>query len=118
MSQSLTDVTAKEVFAQFKRYVLELDEPIGALLPKIRDNAIFYRSVIEGASNSASILSRLELFIYRTSTLESEVVKPFVLWLYDPYRETISDEQREKALAAVESWLVKKGVRASKHEKL
>lgn len=114
ISQSLKDVPAKEVFAQFKRHITDLDEPIEALLPKIRESAKFYRSITERASNSTSILSRLELFIYRTSTLESEVVKPFVLWLYDPNRTPIPDDQRNMALASVESWLVRRiCVRAS-----
>jgi hypothetical protein len=114
IAQSLKDVTAKEVFGQFKRHVADSNEPIDALLPKIRRNAEIYRSFTERAWSSTNILSRLELFIYRTSTLESEVVKPLVLWLEDPDRATVPSEQREKCLATVESWLIRRTcVRAS-----
>lgn len=114
IAQSLKDVTAKEVFSQFKRHVTESNEPIDALLPKIRRNADIYRSFTERAWSSTNILSRLELFIYRTSMLDSEVVKPLVLWLEDPDRSPIAPEQRDKCLATVESWLIRRTcVRAS-----
>jgi uncharacterized protein with ParB-like and HNH nuclease domain len=61
IAQSLKDVTAKEVFGQFKRHVADSNEPIDALLPKIRRNAEIYRSFTERAWSSTNILSRLEL---------------------------------------------------------
>lgn len=114
IAQSLKDVTAKEVFAQFKRHVAENGEPIDALLPRIQKNAAIYRAFTEKASSPTNVLSRLELFIYRTSTLESEVVKPLVLWLEDPDLPAIPSHQRDKCLSVVESWLIRRTcVRAS-----
>src|SRR4029453_33568 len=51
---------------------------------------------------------RFGLFMYRTSVLESEVVKPFVLFLIDPEESAVPDEQLVKALNAVESWMVRR----------
>ncbi len=114
IAQSLRDVTAKEVFAQFKRHVSDNDEPIDSLLPRIKRNAEIYRSFTERSWSSTNVLNRLELFIYRTSTLESEVVKPLVLWLEDPNRQRVPTDQRDKCLATVESWLIRRTcVRAS-----
>jgi hypothetical protein len=114
IAHSLKDVPAKEVFGQFKRHVSDSGEPIEKLLPRIQSNAELYRSMTLAAQNPTSILSRLELFIYRTATLESEVVKPFVLWLHDPDKPRIPEDQLHKALGTVESWLVRRScVRAS-----
>jgi hypothetical protein len=53
-------------------------------------------------------LDRFGLFSYRTGVLESEVVKPLVLFLYDPEEEAIPQPQLVKALEVVESWMVRR----------
>lgn len=114
VAQSLRDVAAREVFSQFKRHVTDQKEPIHALLPKIHDAAAQYREMLENSANPTQILSRSELFLYRTGTLESEVVKPLVLWLHDLSRSPIDRKQLDMVLETVESWLVRRAcVRAS-----
>lgn len=48
------------------------------------------------------------LFGYRTGVLESEVIKPLVLNLLDPEQPAVPPPQFAKALAVVESWMVRR----------
>jgi hypothetical protein len=53
-------------------------------------------------------VDRLGLFGYRTGVLESEVIKPLVLCLWDPEEPPIPEAQVAKALNVVESWMVRR----------
>src|SRR5207253_4549644 len=67
-----------------------------------------YRRFITSASTLHGPIDRLGLFGYRTGVLESEVIKPLVLWLLDPDQPPIPEEQFIKALDVVESWMVRR----------
>ncbi len=108
VAQTREDVPAREVFARFKRYVIDDVNDVADLLPQIRRSADFYRDALEASQDTHRALSTLELFLYRTSTLESEVFKPLVLWLYDGDRPAIPEDQAVKALRCVESWMVRR----------
>jgi hypothetical protein len=114
VSKSFKDVPAREVFAQFKNHVSDADTPVEALLPQIRRSADSYRAFTEAAAVPNGPLSRLDLFVYRTSTLDSEVIKPLLLWLLDPELPPIPAAEMDLALGSLESWLVRRAfVRAS-----
>lgn len=114
ISQTKSDITAREVFSKFKLYVSEQNEPVGVLLPRLKKAADNYKSFTQGATRQTGSLSRLELFVYRISTLDSEVVKPVLILLTDPDLEKIDSAQLDKALAVLESWFVRRAiVRAS-----
>lgn len=114
IAQSLKEVTAREVFAQFKRHVTDSVDNIDRLLPQIRESAAFYKKFTEDSMDQTAILNRLNLFIYRTSTLESEVVKPLVLWLHNRALPPIPEASLNHCLDVVESWLVRRNcVRAT-----
>lgn len=102
------EVVAREVFTRFKRYALEVGQPMNLLLAQIDRAARVYRAFIEGGSKSVGPTDGLGLFAYRTSVLESEVIKPLVLYLLDPEKPKIPDVQLKKALCAVESWMVRR----------
>lgn len=108
ISQTAKDVPAREVFSKFKRYVIESGEAVDELLPRIKRAADLYADFTKAAADRNGDLDRLGLFIYRTGTLESEVVKPLVLWLFDPDLPSIEREQTDRALASLESWLVRR----------
>jgi hypothetical protein len=78
------------------------------LLEQIDRAADVYRAFVVNAAEVGDNLDRLSLFGYRTSVLESEVIKPLVLFLLDPEQPQIPDEQLVKALEAVESWMVRR----------
>jgi hypothetical protein len=108
VSKSFKDVPAREVFSQFKNHVSDADTPVDALLPQIRRSADIYRGFTEGAAVQNGPLSRLNQFVYRTSTLDSEVIKPLLLWLLDPDLPAVPTSELELALGSLESWLVRR----------
>jgi hypothetical protein len=108
IAQTAKNITAREVFTQFKRFVIDNGESMTELLTRIRDCAEKYQAFTEGASSTKGTLSRLELFVYRTSTLESEVFKPILIWLTDPALPEVPQDQFEKALESIESWYVRR----------
>jgi hypothetical protein len=108
IAETAKDVPAREVFVQFKRHVIDSGENISSLLGRILGVANLYRAFTESAAIPDGNLDRLALFIYRTATLESEVIKPIVIWLFNPELEKIASEQTSKALQSIESWLIRR----------
>jgi hypothetical protein len=100
------EVVASKVFARFKRFALDAG-PMATLLPRIQKAAGVYRQFVTKADTPGA-MDRLALFGYRTGVLESEVVKPLVLFLCDPEAQAVHQEQLNKALDAVESWMVRR----------
>jgi hypothetical protein len=102
------ELVAREVFARFKTYAdFDADASMLDLVEQIHRASAGYRAFIEGATANNPI-SKLQLFAYRVGTLESEVFKPVILWLLDPEQEPISEEQSNKSLDVLESWLVRR----------
>ena len=108
ISQTGEEVVAREVFSRFKRYAFELNEPMGILLARIDRAAHLYRDFVQSGCANFGPINHLGLFAYRTSVLESEVIKPLVLYLLDPEQSAIAGAQVKKALGAVESWMVRR----------
>lgn len=102
------EVVAREVFTRFKRYALDANQPMHLLLADVDRAARIYRTFVETGDRSSGPIDRLGLFAYRTSVLESEVIKPLILFLLDPEQAQIPDDQLKKALGAVESWMVRR----------
>ncbi|MCX6403787.1 MAG: DUF262 domain-containing protein [Actinobacteria bacterium] len=114
ISKTALEIPAREVFAQFKRFVNEYDGEILDLLQEVSDAAATYKSFTDGSQKSDGDLSRVELFVYRTATLESEAAKPLLIWLLDSTLEVVPDSQIVKALDVIESWMVRRScVRAT-----
>jgi hypothetical protein len=78
------------------------------LVPEIAAASKVYRRFVESAGNLDGRIDELGLFAYRSSVLESEVVKPIVVYLLDPALPAVPAEQITKGLAALESWLVRR----------
>ena len=60
------------------------------------------------ASTQAGPIDRLGLFGYRTGVLESEVIKPLVLCLFDREGYRFPEAQLVKALDVVEGWMIRR----------
>jgi hypothetical protein len=102
------EVVAREVFDRFKRYAAdEVGLPMAKVLQQIHAAAGVYREFTI-ASTQTGPIDRLGLFGYRTGVLESEVIKPLVLCLFDPEEPSIPEAQFIKALDVVESWMVRR----------
>lgn len=103
------EVVAREVFDRFKRFA-DHDSGLSMidLLVQIHTASQVYRDFIIRSASDNGPIDRLGLFGYRTSVLESEVIKPLVLCLLDPAEPKISNAQLHKALNVVESWMVRR----------
>jgi hypothetical protein len=101
-------VVEKEVFTRFKRFALDAGHSMDDLLPQLDRAARIYRRFVEKGDQPFGPIDRLGLFAYRTSVLESEVIKPLVLHLLDPELPAVPPEQLDKALRVVESWMVRR----------
>ena len=110
VAQTREDITAREVFSRFKSFVTDSQTDVKKLLPQLRTSADMYRKFTEAARASTGPLNRLELFVYRTSTLDSEIVKPLLVWLQDDNFEPVPEAQFDKALSCIESWLIRRAV--------
>jgi uncharacterized protein DUF262/uncharacterized protein DUF1524/RAMA domain-containing protein len=103
------EILAREVFHRFKTYA-EFDSGLSMieLLGQLHRAGQAYQGFISAAGQLTGPIDRLGLFAYRTGVMESEVVKPLVLFLFDPDEAAIPDDQLTKALDVVESWLVRR----------
>lgn len=108
VSQSRQEITAREVFSAFKRHINDGSSDMLSTLKEIRATADIYEDITRTSQDKHSALDRVELFVYRTNALQSEVVKPLLLWLVDPALPQVPSDQMNMALSAVESWLVRR----------
>lgn len=102
------EVSPRQTFIRFKTYVdYEAGSKMGELLLAIKEQAGLYRTWTEHAGDSSRILTRPELAFYRMSAGGVEVLKPAIIWLYDPAGEIPSDVA-DDVLAMLESWVVRR----------
>ena len=103
------EVVAREVFDRFKRFSdHDAGFTMAQILVQIHKAAGTYKDFIIQSATSNGPIERLGLFGYRTSVLESEVIKPLILCLLDPEETKIPDVQLFKVLNVVESWMVRR----------
>jgi hypothetical protein len=103
------EIPAREVFNRFKRYAdYESGISMIELLKQINRAGRTYRQFSGWAQHATGAIDQLGLFGYRTSIMESDAIKPLVLYLFDPDEPAVPAEQIDKALRVVESWLVRR----------
>lgn len=108
VSQTAQEVLTREVFQRFKRFADDAGVPMAVLLERMHRASVVYRRFLDSTAVPGSQVTRLGLFGYRTGVLESEVVKPLVLTLLDPELPAVPENQLEKALEVIESWMVRR----------
>jgi Protein of unknown function DUF262/Protein of unknown function (DUF1524)/Restriction Enzyme Adenine Methylase Associated len=110
-AQTGEEVSPRATFSRFKHFVEhEMAMPMDQLLPTLHGQATQYQHWVERAEDPHAQLTPVEMFVYRTQAMESEVAKPLLLWLHDSQRLIVPQAQIDKALAAVESWLVRRAL--------
>lgn len=103
------EILAREVFYRFKTYAdFESGVTMIELLGQLHRAAQVYQQFVTAATQLNGPLNRVGLFAYRTGVMESEVIKPLVLFLLDPDETPIAAEQITKCLEVMESWLVRR----------
>lgn len=110
----LEDFPIRELFTEFKDYVTGYIKAgmgtLATLLPEIKAAADKYRAVIEGSQTPSGVLTRDELFSYRVGTLDSEVVRPLLIWLDEKGQADIPAAGRQRILELLESWFVRRAI--------
>jgi hypothetical protein len=102
-------IGTQEVFSRFKVFALhECGLGMSELLRQIHSAATVYESFTRGADNLDGEATPLELFAYRMNVLETDSIKPLVLYLLDPEQEPIDEPELESALNILESFVVRR----------
>jgi len=111
IAQTGEEVSPRAAFSTFKHYVeYEMTMPMAELLPTLHRQASEYQHWLQRAADPHAQLTPVELFVYRTQALDSEIVKPILLWLHQPRATPIPESVVVQVLAAVESWLVRRAL--------
>ena len=109
VAKTAEEVSPRATFTRYKHYVeTEMSIPMTGLLPALHTTATQYERWVEDAADPYGQLSREELFVYRSQALDSEIVKPILLWLHDPDQPSVPEPVRNDVLAVVESWLIRR----------
>lgn len=102
------EVLGREVFTAFKRHAdHQTTMSTTQLVENIDRCSLSYRRLVEVARDQ-SASDYLSIYAYRSAVLESEVVRPLVLFLIDPTLPPVPDDQLQRAITAIESWTVRR----------
>ncbi|TFD46934.1 DUF262 domain-containing protein [Cryobacterium frigoriphilum] len=109
-ARMLKEIPARQVFMEFKRYASSSGTDILSLLRALRSAADRYRAFTESAATRDGVLSRLDLFVYRMGTLDSEIAKPLLIWLGEAQQVALDSGDHDRLLGIVESWFVRRAL--------
>ena len=96
-----SEVRADRTSTEFRNHVEKVKSPIKDIAADIRQVSQTYRSLEEGRRTG------FETFLYRREVMQVGTLTPVLLWLFS---STMSDEQRYRAVLALESYLVRRMV--------
>jgi hypothetical protein len=111
VSRVAEEIKVEKVFDRFKVYVEE-ETNLSTLdvLKQIHGIATMYEKIIEASERPEGALTTIERFVYRVNAMDTETVKPVLLHLLDPSLPAIPNDEIDKAVMALESWLVRRAV--------
>ena len=102
------EVGPKSTFTRFKYYVEhEAGTSMRDLLALIKQQADTYEAWAVAAEDPHRDLGVVEMNVYRTTSAETEVLKPVLLWLTEP-GSPYSKQTVDRVVSTVESWLVRR----------
>ena len=110
VAQTGQELTAREVFNRFKHYVEDLNKPVDDLLPRLHKDVLTYQEMVKASLLSSGPLPYLPLFLYRISTLDSQVFTSLVIWLREAQAEPIPESEMKHVIASIESWAVRRAI--------
>lgn len=97
------EVQSNEVFPKFKLYAEEGGKAIADIIRSVRDVGQTYRNL-----DRVDPASRVGTFFYRWRTVDAGTSTPLLLWLFSQPEHIVTDEQRIRAIGALESFLVRR----------
>ncbi|GAA3294919.1 DUF262 domain-containing protein [Arthrobacter citreus] len=102
------EVSPQATFNRFKSWVeLESGTKMADLLPVIKHQAQQYQSWTEAGGHPSASLDAAGMAFYRMGASGVEVLKPLLIWLYEPGRNLPYDAINE-IIQAAESWLYRR----------
>ena len=103
------EVLNREIFSTFKNYAdHESRISMLELLEQIHSAAAKYKEIFDGSENKEGQISRVELFAYRLNSMELDVLRPILITLVDPTEVAVPQDELEKAVSVIESWMVRR----------
>lgn len=99
--QMSQQVRAKKLFPAFRKYLDRTDLTVEETLQNIDYYASIYQDISDPDRGS-----RDGIFFHRLDVLDTTTPYPVLLWIFG--REDVADAQREKAIEAIESWLMRR----------
>jgi uncharacterized protein with ParB-like and HNH nuclease domain len=109
VSKTAADLIEREVFSRFKEYTFDSGQSMSEIVSELSESAdIYQEKIIQSGDSLEGNLSRLGLFVYRTSVMETSVARPLLLEVFNPRKEVIPNDQLIKFLDVIESWLVRR----------
>jgi hypothetical protein len=97
------EVRSSEVFPAFKTYASSVDESVADVMADLAHVGASYRH-LESVDDS----SALGTFLYRWRTIDAGTTTPILLWLGSQSGDWVSADERDRALAVLESYLVRR----------
>lgn len=97
------EVPSHEVFPKFKLHVEDGVRAIGDIVGDVRRVGETYRSFA-----GVDPATRVGTFLYRWETVDAGTATPLLLWLFSQPDDVVTEEQRLRAIDAVESFLVRR----------
>ena len=103
------EVLNREIFSSFKHYAdYESKMSMLELLEEIYVAGSKYKEVLTASETKEGLLTRVELFAYRLNSMDLDVLRPILIALIDPTEKEIPQDQLEKAVSVIESWMVRR----------
>ena len=103
------EVLNREIFSSFKHYAdYESKMSMLELLEEIHIASSKYKEVFAAGETKEGNLTRVELFAYRLNSMDLDVLRPILIALIDPTEKEIPQDQLEKAVSVIESWMVRR----------
>jgi hypothetical protein len=103
------EVLNREIFSSFKHYA-DHESKMGMLqlLEELHIAGSKYKEILAASETKEGLLTRVELFAYRLNSMDLDVLRPILIALIDPIEKEIPQDQVEKAISVIESWMVRR----------
>ncbi|AZT99171.1 GmrSD restriction endonuclease domain-containing protein [Brevibacterium aurantiacum] len=104
------DVSSQATFSRFKSWIEhESEQAMKDLLPSLKIQAEQYQEFTESAARQGGSLNSAQMAFYRMAASGIEVLKPLVIWLYEPGRQ-LPQQDIDRVLGAAESWVFRRQI--------
>jgi hypothetical protein len=101
------EVRADQIFVSFRDHLGQAGVPVEDLLRELNSDARTYAGIAEAVARPST--STVDRFCYRVfAAMDAGVVAPFYLWLMRWPVHRLPLDQRDRALGAMESWLIRR----------